>query len=41
MENGGQDMLNELYKDNLLPPEQFLSACDITLGIDASGLAKT
>lgn len=33
MANGGQDMLNEIYKENLLPNERQLPNTDITLGI--------
>lgn len=41
IENGGQDMLNELYKDCLLPEDEQLQQCDITLKIDASNMLKT
>jgi len=41
MKNGGQDMLDELYKDNLLPKERSLENSQITLGIDTSGIQKT
>ena len=41
MENGGKEMLDELYKDCLLPTEKQIETCDITLGIDASNLKKT
>ena len=34
-------MLDEIYKDNLLPADQQLSQCEITLGIDASSIPKT
>ena len=33
MDNGGQDMLDELYKDSLLPDNKHLPNMDITLGI--------
>lgn len=41
MKNGGQDMLDELYKDNLLPKDRSLENSQITLGIDTSGIQKT
>ena len=41
MDNGGQDMLDELYKENILPKEKSILESKITLGIDCSGLAKT
>jgi len=41
MANGGVEMLNEIYKDCLLPQDENLEGCDITLKIDASGLGKT
>ena len=34
-------MLDELYKENILPKEKSISDSNITLGIDCSGLAKT
>jgi len=34
-------MLDEIYKDNLLPADQQLQQCEITLGIDASSIPKT
>lgn len=34
-------MLQDLYKDNILPKEQQDSNYDITLGIDTSKLPKT
>ena len=39
--NGGEEMLQDLYKDNILPKEQQDSNYDITLGIDTSKLPKT
>ena len=33
MANGGQDMLNELYKDSILPESRHLPNTDITIGI--------
>lgn len=41
MENGGVEMLDELYKDNQLPKEKQLQQCDITLGIDTSNIPQT
>ena len=41
MENGGQDMLDECYKDNQLPQDQWLQDSEITLAIDASQMLKT
>lgn len=41
MSNGGQEMLDELYKGLVLPEEKSIKAAQITLAIDASGLAKT
>jgi len=41
MENGGQEMLDELYKDAQLDKSEWLDLTDITLKIDASGLEKT
>ena len=41
MENGGQEMLNDIYKENILPDEAGIPTFDITLGIDTSGMAKT
>ena len=41
MENGGMEMLDELYQENQLPKEKHLSQCDITLGIDTSNIAQT
>jgi hypothetical protein len=34
-------MLETLYKDDLLPEDQRMGKCDITLGIDASNIPKT
>ena len=39
--NGGQQMLDELYKDYQLPASEFIPDFDITLGIDCSKLPKT
>ena len=41
MENGGKEMLEELYKDNQIPKERQLEQCDITLGIDTSNIPQT
>lgn len=38
--NGGQEMLNELYKEYLLPESENIPNYDITLGIDISKLPK-
>lgn len=34
-------MLEALYKDCLLDPSENLQGCDITLGIDTTGMEKT
>lgn len=39
--NGGQEVLNELYKDYQLPASEHISEYDITLGIDTTKLPKT
>ena len=41
MDNGGQEMLDEVYKDNQLSKERHIQESQIRLGIDCSGLAKT
>ena len=41
MENGGKEMLDELYKEHLLDPSKHLQQCDITLAIDTSNIPKT
>jgi hypothetical protein len=41
MDNGGVEMLEELYKGCLLKDSEGLPGCDLTLSIDASGLEKT
>ena len=41
MQNGGQDMLDELYKDNLLSKDRYVQNSQITLGIDTTGIEKT
>ena len=41
MENGGKEMLDDLYKEYLIPKDQQLNFLDITLGIDSSNLEKT
>lgn len=41
MENGGQEMLDELYKDSLLPEDRHLPNMDITLGIRVADSGKT
>ena len=41
MANGGQDMLDELYKENLIPDSKQLPNMDITLGIKTSDSGKT
>ena len=34
-------MLDELYKDHIIPADQHLQQCDLTLGIDTSNIPKT
>ena len=34
MTNGGKEMLNELYKEHLLPESENIPDFDITLGLD-------
>ena len=41
MENGGQEMLDEIYKENIIGQDKSIVESNITLGIDCSGLAKT
>jgi hypothetical protein len=41
LKNGGQDVLDELYKENQIPESEWLPDFDITLGIDTSKLPKT
>jgi len=41
MENGGQAMLDELYKDNILPVDKQVDNMDITLGIRVADSGKT
>ena len=41
MDNGGVEMLDALYKENLLPDSEALEGFDITLAIDTSGMEKT
>ena len=41
MENGGKEMLDELYSENIIDKSKHLQQCDITLGIDCSNIAKT
>ena len=41
MENGGVDMLNELYADYQIPTERHLQQSDITLGIDTTNIPQT
>ena len=41
LQNGGQEVLDELFKENQIPKEQWLPGFDITLGIDTSKLPKT
>lgn len=41
MKNGGQEMLDELYKDSQLPHEKYLPNMDITLGIKVAESGKT
>ena len=41
LENGGNVMLDALYKDNMLPESEHFPGYDVTLGIDTSNLAKT
>ena len=40
MEHGGKEMLEELYKENLLPASEALPDFDVTLGIDSSKLPQ-
>ena len=41
MENGGQEMLDDIYKENIIGQDKSIVESNITLGIDCSGLAKT
>jgi len=41
MDNGGQEMLDELYKDNILSADRQLPNMDITLGIKVADSGKT
>ena len=41
MENGGQEMLDDIYKENIIGQDKSIVKSNITLGIDCSGLAKT
>lgn len=40
MQNGGKEMLDELYKEFNLPESEAMPNFDITLGIDTSKLPK-
>ena len=39
--NGGQEVLDELFKDNQIPKDKWLPGYDITLSIDTSAMPKT
>ena len=39
--NGGQEMLEEEYKEYLIPKEEYEDGFDITLKIDTSGFPAT
>ncbi len=39
--NGGQEVLDELYKENQIPKDKWLPDYDITLAIDTSQLPRT
>lgn len=39
--NGGKEMLEELYKEYIIPQSEALPDYDLTLGIDATKLPKT
>jgi len=41
MANGGQEMLDELYKENIIPESRHLPNMDITLGITVADSGKT
>lgn len=41
MANGGQEMLNELYKDNQLPENRQIPNTNITLAIKVADSGKT
>ena len=41
MKYGGKEMLEALYADSMIDPSHNLDGCDITLGIDTSGMEKT
>ena len=41
MKNGGQEMLDELYKGLVLPKDQGHPDANITIAIDASGIQQT
>jgi len=41
MANGGQEMLDELYKENIIPAERHIPNMDITLGITVADSGKT
>ena len=41
MENGGPEMLDALYKENMLPEAEQFPDFDVTLGIDTSNMGKT
>ena len=38
MENGGKDMLDELYADSQLTEDRHIPGYNITLGIDAANI---
>lgn len=39
--NGGQEVLDELYKENQIPKDQWLPDYDISLAIDTTGFPRT
>jgi len=41
MDNGGQEMLDTLYKGLVLPAAEGLDQCNLTLKIDAGQMGKT
>jgi len=41
MKSGGKEMLQALYSDCLLDASENLPNCDVTLGIDTTGMEKT
>lgn len=41
MANGGQEMLESLYKEHILPESEFDPMFDISLKIDTNSIPKT